>query len=82
MPDPNPLNKAWWKEFAASFMEQGEAASGEVTDSIEKFIDEGHKRIQAFITDARAESEASMHAAIDEIRERLEAIEKHLAEQH
>ena len=84
-----PLDKEWWRQFADSFMEEGEtvkdgaaSASDELSRRFDDAVEKGQAKLQELLASSRSEAEASVHSALSEISQRLDRIEGHLKEKH
>lgn len=80
-----PLDKEWWKQFAESFMEEGEHvkegatnASEEIYKKLDAAVEKGRAKVEALLASGRAEAEASFNSALKDISDRLDRIESHL----
>ena len=80
-----PLDKEWWRQFAQSFMEEGETAKQGATDASEELskkfddvVEKARSKFEALVASSRSEAEASFNSALKDISERLDRIEGHL----
>ena len=83
--DITPLDKEWWKQFADSFMEDGEVlkdgasdASDELSRRFDDALEKGRAKVEEMISSSRATADKKVHSALSDISDRLDRIEDHL----